>query len=177
MVNLPNALTLIRILIIPLFILLLLSPTPEKEFLAAVIFSIASLTDWLDGFIARKSSKVTKLGMILDPIADKLLIAAALILLVDMLRIPAWMAVVIIGRELAVSGLRAVALSKDIVIPAESGGKYKMVTQIVAVLFLLLGYEIYGISFLTIGMIALWISMIFGIISGIGYFVSFWRQA
>lgn len=174
--NLPNAITLIRILLIPIFIVLLISPTPSKSVAAAIVFSFASFTDWLDGYIARKSGQVTKLGILLDPIADKLLIATALILLVDMNRISSWIAVVIIGRELAVTGLRAIAFSKDIIIPAEIGGKIKMTVQILAIILLLIDGAYSGMNLFLFGTLSLWFAMILSLFSGIRYFVSFWKQ-
>jgi CDP-diacylglycerol--glycerol-3-phosphate 3-phosphatidyltransferase len=174
--NLPNTITLLRILLIPIFILLLISPNPFKAISAAIVFALASLTDWLDGYIARRSGQITKLGILLDPVADKLLIAAALILLVDMDRIPSWIAVVIIGRELIVTGLRAIALSKGIVIPAEMAGKIKMTSQISAIILLLIDNKPLGIDLFLIGTVALWIAMILAILSGIRYFITFWKQ-
>lgn len=174
--NLPNAITLLRILLIPIFVFLLVSPSSFKAAVAAIVFGLASLTDWLDGYIARRSGQITKLGMLLDPVADKLLIAAALILLVDMNRIPSWIAVVIIGRELVVTGLRAIALSKGIVIPAEMAGKVKLIAQISAIILLLINGRLLGIDLLLIGMGALWIAMILAVLSGIKYFITFWRQ-
>lgn len=174
--NLPNTITLLRILLIPIFILLLISPNPLKAIVAAIVFGLASFTDWLDGYVARKSGQITKLGILLDPIADKLLIAAALILLVDMNRIPSWIAVVIIGRELGVTGLRAIALSKDIVIPAEMAGKIKMIAQISAVILLLVDGRFMGVDLFLIGTVALWIAMILSLLSGIRYFITFWGQ-
>lgn len=174
--NIPNTITLLRILLIPVFILLLISPNPFKALAAAVVFTIASLTDWLDGYIARKSGQVTKLGILLDPIADKLLIAAALILLVDMDKIPSWIAVVIIGRELAVTGLRAIALSRGSVMPAETAGKVKMFSQILSIILLLIDGKYLGINLFVIGSVSLWIAMVLSLSSGIRYFISFWRQ-
>ncbi len=174
--NLPNAITLFRILLIPIFILLLISPNPIKALTAAIVFGLASLTDWLDGYIARRSGQITKLGILLDPVADKLLIAAALILLVDMDKIPSWIAVVIIGRELGVTGLRAIALSRGNVMPAETAGKIKMIAQILAIILLLIDSRYSGLDLFFIGTVALWISMILSLLSGIRYFISFWRQ-
>jgi len=174
--NLPNSITLLRILLIPIFILLLVSPTPLKAVTAAIVFCLASLTDWLDGYIARKSGQITRLGILLDPIADKLLIVAALILLVDMNRIPSWIAVVIVGRELGVTGLRAIAFSKGIVIPAETAGKIKMIAQILAIILLLIKGRLMGLNLFLVGTVALWIAMVLSLLSGIRYFVIFWRQ-
>lgn len=174
--NLPNAITFLRILLIPVFVFLLISPNPMQAIAAAFVFGLAALTDWLDGYIARRSGQITKLGILLDPIADKLLIAAALILLVGMDRIPSWIAVVIIGRELGVTGLRAIALSKGNVIPAEMAGKIKMIVQIMAIILLLIDGRYLGLNLFLIGTVALWISMILSLLSGIRYFITFWKQ-
>ncbi|KPK43987.1 MAG: CDP-diacylglycerol--glycerol-3-phosphate 3-phosphatidyltransferase, partial [Nitrospira bacterium SM23_35] len=130
--NLPTILTLSRIVLIPVFVLTVYM----RPFWGALIFGIASLTDFLDGYLARRSGDITKFGIILDPIADKFLIISALIVLVDMARLPAWIAITIIAREFLVTGLRVVALSKDIVIAAELGGKIKTTAQIIAILCL-----------------------------------------
>ena len=177
MVNLPTIITFSRILLIPFFILV----AATKPLLGTLIFAFASATDLLDGYIARRSKQVTKLGVLLDPLADKLLVIAALIVLVDMGIVHAWMAIVIITREFLVTGLRFVALSKDIVIPAEVGGKIKMVTQISAILTLFINYSNYyhsyvGVDLYGIGMTLLWISMLIGVISGVQYFILFWRR-
>lgn len=148
----------------------------KKPLLGAVLFSIASLTDLLDGYIARKTQQVTKLGILLDPIADKLLVISALILLVDMATIPAWIAIIIIVREFTVTGLRIGALSKDIVIPAEMGGKIKMGSQIASIIVLFLDRTFIDIDFYVLGIALLWIAMVLGIISGVQYFILFWKR-
>ncbi len=149
---------------------------PEQPFLGAILFSIASLTDLLDGYVARKRGQVTKAGILLDPIADKLLVISALIIFVDMETIPAWIAIVIIAREFIVTGLRIVALSKDMLIPAEMGGKIKMGCQIAAILILFLDRTFIGIDLYAVGLTLLWIAMALGVISGIQYFVLFWKR-
>jgi len=136
--NLPIALTLGRIILVPLIIVFLISSSRVHALIAAVIFIAASLTDWLDGRMARRWNQVTRLGTLLDPVADKLLVAAALVALVQVDMIDAWVAVVIIGRELAVTGLRGVALSMGIVIPASPLGKAKTASQYVALTILIL---------------------------------------
>jgi CDP-diacylglycerol--glycerol-3-phosphate 3-phosphatidyltransferase len=142
----------------------------------AFIFAVASITDYLDGYFARQSGKVTKLGVILDPLADKFLVVSALIVLVDMERLPAWIAIVIIVREFLVTGLRAVALSKNVIIPSEMGGKMKTFTQIMAILCLILMGSIFDIDLYDIGIILIWISLALSVISGIQYTLSFWRR-
>lgn len=177
--NLPNTLTTIRILIIPIFIIVYTfpsPPSPERSILAAFLFVIASITDWLDGYLARKRGQVTKFGKLFDPIADKLLISAVLILLVNLQKASAWIVIVIIGRELAVTGLRAVASSEGIIMPAEETGKYKMITQIAALLLLIINYNAGYIDFHLVGTYILWIAMILGLISGGNYFIKFWSR-
>jgi len=172
LINLPILITFSRILIILPFILV----APEHPFLGAILFSIASLTDLLDGYIARKRKQVTKLGILLDPIADKLLVISALILFVDMEMIPAWIAIVIIAREFIVTGLRFVALSKELVMPAEMGGKLKVTAQISSIIVLFLDRTISSIDLFSLGILLLWIAMILGVISGVQYFILFWKR-
>src|SRR4029434_1187632 len=137
-VNVPIALTLVRIVLVPLVIVFLISSDRVHVLIAAVIFLAASLTDWLEGLSARRTNQVTRLGTLLDPVADKLLVAAALLSLVQVDMVPAWRALSIIGRELAVTGLRGVALSMGVLVPASKLGKLKTVTQYVAVTLLIL---------------------------------------
>lgn len=170
-VNLPNSLTLLRIFLVPFLVVVLLTKFDGKEYVGLAIFLIAGLTDFLDGFFARRFKKITRLGMLLDPIADKLLISAALISLVEIGLAPAWMIVIIIGREFAVSGLRSIASQQGVTIPASPLGKGKTVTQVIAIALLILGYEL-G-EFMFVGKIALWAVMIFALVSGIDYFLKF----
>ncbi|MFZ3136481.1 MAG: CDP-diacylglycerol--glycerol-3-phosphate 3-phosphatidyltransferase [Thermodesulfovibrionales bacterium] len=170
--NLPTALTLSRIILIPVFMFTVyLHPL-----FGAFIFSIASLTDFLDGYLARRSGDITKFGIILDPIADKFLVISALIVLVDMERLAAWIAITIIVREFLVTGLRVVALSKDIVIPAEIGGKIKTTIQIIAILCLILGRSIFNIDLYDIGLVLIWAALFLSIISGVQYTISFGKK-
>src|SRR5919112_3540736 len=131
--NLPNVLTLLRILLVPVLVVALLEATPNGSWVAAAVFAVAALTDGLDGYIARSRRSITTFGKVMDPIADKLLIAAALITLVSLDRVVAWVAMVIIAREFAVSGLRIAAGQQGVVIPASPLGKLKTVAQIVAI--------------------------------------------
>ncbi|HXX57669.1 MAG TPA: CDP-diacylglycerol--glycerol-3-phosphate 3-phosphatidyltransferase [Thermodesulfovibrionales bacterium] len=170
--NLPTLLTLSRIVLIPFFIMV----TPYHPFLGALIFGIASITDFLDGYLARKTGQITKFGIILDPIADKFLVISALILLVDMARLSAWIAIIIIVREFLVTGFRAVALSKDIVIAAEMGGKLKTTAQIASILCLILDGSVLGVDLYGAGVVLIWIALVLSIISGIQYTVSFWKS-
>jgi len=176
-VNFPTIITFSRILIIVPFIWV----ASRNPLLGAILFAIAAVTDFLDGYLARRSQQITKTGILLDPIADKLLVIAALIVLVDMELVPAWIAIVIIAREFVITGLRVVALSKDILIPAEMGGKIKVVAQISSILVLLLDKDSLFKSYINIdlygiGITLLWIAMILSVISGIHYFILFWKK-
>ncbi len=170
--NLPTALTLSRIILIPIFIFIVY----QHPFWGVAVFSIASLTDFLDGYLARRSNQITKFGIILDPLADKFLVISALVVLVDMGRLSAWIAIVIIVREFFVTGLRVVALSKNIVIPAEMGGKLKTTSQIIAILCLIIDRSIFDIDLYDIGIIFIWIALVLSVISGVRYTVSFWKK-
>lgn len=175
--NIPNMLSISRIVAVPIFIVLMLDPTPVRALIAGIVFSVASATDWLDGYLARKWGQVTKIGKLLDPVADKILVASALIMLVDIARIPAWIAIVIIGREMAITGLRAMAASEGIIIPAENMGKYKVGAQITAVLCLVLDYHL-GTEWISdFGRLALWLAMVLAVYSGMQYVVNYWRKA
>ena len=176
--NLPNALTVLRIFLVPVLVVVLLTRarTDEGLMLGMGIFGLAVLTDYLDGYFARRRNQVTKLGILLDPIADKLLTAAAFLSLVEMDAVPAWMVMIILGRELAVTGLRNVAAGWGHLIPASGLGKAKMVAQVVAIFLLLLGRHP-RLPFLHApAMAALWVVVVLAIVSGLDYFVSFWRE-
>ncbi len=164
--NLPNKLTLTRVLIVPVLVVVLL--TKLSEWLAVAIFLVAALTDFIDGYLARSRKQVTVLGKLMDPIADKLLIAASLISLVEIGQAPAWLVVIIVGREFAVNGLRAVAASQNVIIPAGTLGKAKMVAQVIAVPLLILDVQV---SEYNIGLLVLWVTMLITLWSGIDYFV------
>ncbi len=135
--NLPNALTLVRILLVPVLVVALTVETPHGSTIAAVVFAVAALTDGLDGYIARSRQTVTTFGKVMDPVADKLMIAAALIALISLDRLAAWVGMLIIAREFAVSGLRIAAGQQGVVIPASGLGKLKTIVQVVAVLALI----------------------------------------
>lgn len=176
--NLPNMLTLGRILLIPVFVIVFMAPTPDRSLLAAVIFTVAAVTDLLDGYIARRTGQVTKLGKLLDPIADKMLVLSALILLVNIDRVSALVALLIIARELAVTGIRAIAAGERLIIAAETTGKYKMALQVVAIVLLILegtGLAEFGNMHLA-GTGTLYLSLVLGYVSGGQYVWSFWRQ-
>ena len=176
--NLPNLLTLVRILLIPVFIILFATPTPDQSVIAAVIFAVAAATDGLDGYIARRTGQVTKLGKLLDPIADKLLVLSALILLMNVERVSALVVLLIVARELAVTGIRAIAAGEGMIIPAETTGKYKMALQVVAIILLILegtGLAELGNMHLA-GIFTLYLSLVLGYISGGQYVWNFWKQ-
>jgi CDP-diacylglycerol--glycerol-3-phosphate 3-phosphatidyltransferase len=177
-INLPNVLTLVRILLIPVFVMLLIDPTPDRALAAAIVFVVAAVTDLLDGYVARKTGQITKLGRLLDPIADKLLVLSALILLVQVDRVSALVAILIIAREVAVTGLRAIAASEGLIMSAEVTGKYKMALQVIAIVLLVLeGTVVETIGNLHLaGIVTLYLSLILGYVSGAQYVWSFWRQ-
>ncbi|MCA1958065.1 MAG: CDP-diacylglycerol--glycerol-3-phosphate 3-phosphatidyltransferase [Nitrospira sp.] len=176
--NLPNVLTLGRILLIPIFVLVFMEPTPDRSLLAAVIFTAAAVTDLLDGYIARRTGQITKLGKLLDPIADKLLVLSALILLVNVDRVGALVAILIIARELTVTGIRAMAAGERMIIAAQTMGKYKMALQVVAIVLLILDgtwLAEFGNVYL-VGTATLYLSLVLGYLSGWQYVRSFWKQ-
>ena len=169
--NLPNSLTLFRIFLVPFLVVVLL--TKYSNFLGLGIFLVAAITDFFDGYFARRMNKMTRLGALLDPIADKLLMSAAFISLVELGLARAWMVVIIIGREFAVSGLRSIASQQGVTIPASPLGKTKTFAQVVAISFLIVAYELGEFKF--IGELTLWVVMLFALVSGIDYFVKFSR--
>lgn len=183
--NLPNNLTMMRIAAIPAMVFLLFSPSKSSGFWAAAIFSAASATDWLDGYLARRMGIVTIFGKFLDPIADKLIVMSALIMLLPFNRVPAWMVLVILGREIIITGLRGIASTEGIVIQASDLGKYKTIFQITAIIGLLLHYEynwFFGIehpllhvSMHNAGMFFFWIATVLTIWSGIDYLAKFMK--
>lgn len=177
--NLPNAITLGRIFLVPLLVVVLLTNPKDVELfgmgqalLGGLIFAVASLTDWLDGFLARRRGQVTPFGQWMDPLADKLLVSAALISLVQMGVAPAWMVAVILGREYAVTVLRSIAHAKGHALPASPLGKLKMVAQVVAILVLILGQVHFG-SWVVIGHFALWVATAAALVSAVDYFRRF----
>lgn len=161
--NIPNILTLLRIIMIPIFYVVFFSDITNSSLFAALIFIVASLTDWLDGFLARKWSLVTNFGKIMDPLADKLLVMTALVCLLTSFRIPAWAVIVILAREMAITGLRIIAASEGVVVAADMLGKFKTVFQMVAIILLLLNNFI--------GIYMLYIAIFFTILSGIDYII------
>jgi CDP-diacylglycerol--glycerol-3-phosphate 3-phosphatidyltransferase len=178
-VNLPNSLTLARIVLVPLLVVVLLTTSKpwepfgvSKELLAAAIFAIASLTDWADGFLARRRKQVTGLGQWMDPLADKLLVTAALVSLAQMGLAASWMVVVILGREFAVTLLRAVAHARGQALPASPIGKFKMAAQVVAILALILAGRSDD-ALRAIGTGALWVATVAALVSAADYYRHF----
>jgi CDP-diacylglycerol---glycerol-3-phosphate 3-phosphatidyltransferase len=181
--NLPTWLTVTRIFLVPLLVVVILTKPQfsiagadiDNETLGVVVFLLAALTDFLDGYLARKRNEVTTLGKLLDPIADKLLMSAAFISLVEVGVAPAWMVVIVVGREFAVTGLRNVAISQGIAIGASIWGKYKTVSQVVAVVLLIIGRKYLGPYFF-LGQFALWAVVILAVLSAADYFLKFSRK-
>ena len=178
----PNVLTLFRIALVPLLVYLLRDPGRLAGALAASLFFLAALTDYLDGYLARKHGIVTTLGKFLDPLADKLIVVSALIMLAAMPcgepcvpRVPPWLVVLIVGRELAVTGLRGIASGEGITLGAEELGKYKMIFQTFAVSALLVHYRYLFVDFHTGGMYFLWLSVVLGLWSAVDYHVRVYR--
>ena len=190
--NLPNYITLTRIAAIPLLIWILCTPrfsgelSGEREILASTVFILASITDGIDGYLARKRGQITTMGMLLDPLADKLLIAAAFITLVQFnpVLVPAWMAVVIIGREFLVSGLRSIAASEGFTIQASELGKFKMLVQIISVVAVILArrwhewplFSGYIFPVYWIAWVAIWFMVLLSLVSALDYFIAFWSR-
>ncbi len=175
--NLPIGLTLSRIVLVPLLIVFLISSSRVNVLIAAAIFLLASVTDWLDGLIARRRNQVTTLGAMLDPVADKLLVAAALVSLLKIDKVAAWMVVVIIGRELAVSGLRAVAGTVGVIVPASRLAKWKTVLQYTAITMLIVEKGIDSPPFHALATGVLWAALVLTVVSGVDYFYRFFRKA
>ncbi|MFQ5669822.1 MAG: CDP-diacylglycerol--glycerol-3-phosphate 3-phosphatidyltransferase [Acidobacteriota bacterium] len=174
--NLPNAVTVFRIFLVPLLVVVLLTKDVldrDQDLLGLGIFLVAAFSDWLDGWLARHRGQVTTLGTLLDPVADKLLTSAAFISLVEMNLAPAWMVVIIIGREFAVNGLRTVASGQGVTIGASVWGKYKTLSQILAISLLILTGRL-G-EFRGMGEMALWLVMILAVLSAADYFYRFLR--
>jgi CDP-diacylglycerol--glycerol-3-phosphate 3-phosphatidyltransferase len=185
LLNLPNLLTLGRIACIPLMVVLLLFEGRGTSFAAAIIFSLAAITDWLDGYLARKWQVVTVLGKFLDPLADKLIVMAALIMLIPHGRVPAWAVFLLLAREIIITGLRSIASSEGIVIAASNLGKYKTILQMVAIIALLLHYDYYWffgvrnewlhVSMHRIGLVYFYFALVLTLWSGADYLAKFFK--
>ena len=167
----PNQLTLFRIAAVPVIIILMLFPNRICTLIAGLLFSAAAITDYLDGFLARKRGLVTTLGKVMDPVADKLLVSSAFIMLTALGWVPAWMACIIIGRELAVTGLRNIIAEKGEDLSASNLGKYKTGFQIAAIIPLMIHYRFLGLDVQVIGNLFLWGALVFTIWSGADYFI------
>lgn len=176
--NLPNSLTILRILLIPVFIWLYSHPSPARSLWAAIVFGAAALTDFLDGYLARRSGQITNLGKLLDPVADKLLVATGLILLVQVQLVSVWLAIIMIAREMLITGARVVAAKEGFVLPADSLGKLKVVGQIGGIVFLLLeGVWVHTAElFFAIGTILLYTALIFSLYSAWKYLVQIYKK-
>lgn len=167
----PNQLTLFRIAAVPIIIILMLFPNRICTLIAGLLFSAAAITDYLDGFLARKKGQVTTLGKVMDPVADKLLVSSAFIMLTSLGWVPAWMACIIIGREIAVTGLRNIIAEKGEDLSASNLGKYKTGFQIAAIIPLMIHFRFLGLDVQVIGNLFLWGALIFTIWSGVDYFI------
>jgi len=194
LLNAANILTFARIILVPAVLVLLwmikpelkeahwfsLNPPPAPSghnqlygIIAVILFTIAGLTDLLDGYLARKYQLVTNLGKLLDPLADKILVLGTMIILVEMNRLPGWMAVVVLSRELAVTSLRGAVGADGVVIPASSLGKYKTVFQDFSIGFIMLYYPVHGVNVYAVGMILFLLAVIFTLWSGVDYFIAY----
>ncbi|MBI4466849.1 MAG: CDP-diacylglycerol--glycerol-3-phosphate 3-phosphatidyltransferase [Acidobacteria bacterium] len=171
--NLPNSLTLVRIFLVPPLVVVLLTRVRDFELWGVLILLGAAVTDWLDGYFARRRQQITPLGVLLDPIADKLLISAAFIALVELGLAPAWMVVIVVGRELAVQGLRTIATAEGFAVAVSDLGKVKMVLQVCAASLLLLASRFPDLHL--VGTVALWLVVFFALVSAVRYFAEFWR--
>jgi CDP-diacylglycerol---glycerol-3-phosphate 3-phosphatidyltransferase len=182
LLNAPNLLTLGRVALIPLFLYLLSYENRRNSFLAAAIYSVAALSDWVDGWLARVSGKVTTLGKFLDPLADKVIVLSALVMLVRLGRAPVWVVVVILAREFLISGLRTIAVSEGLVIPASQRGKWKTSLQLTGIICLMLHYHfaidyLFGTAmtdFQTVGSALLYLSLVPAFVSAVEYVRAFY---
>ncbi len=172
--NIPNYLTLLRIISIPFILFPLQSGRPSSSLWAALIFSVSFLTDWLDGFIARKKNLVTKFGKIFDPLADKLLIGGSLIILIGLDWVAPWIGILLIGREIAITWLRSTLAGKGVIMASSYWGKYKTFFQAIALIPLMIHYTYWSIDFQFWGKIILWIALILTLWSGVLYFIKYY---
>jgi CDP-diacylglycerol--glycerol-3-phosphate 3-phosphatidyltransferase len=179
--NLPNMLTILRMAMIPIFVALIHEATPLSSLLAGSVFALAALTDVVDGFLARRWNMITVIGKLLDPLADKLIVAAALVMMTSLGRIPAWIVIVLLSREFLVSGLRQIAVSEGLVIAAGQEGKWKTSLQLSGIVALCVYYThpinllfgVYDVNFNTIGLVLIFMSMLFSLWSAAVYFRAF----
>jgi CDP-diacylglycerol--glycerol-3-phosphate 3-phosphatidyltransferase len=177
LLHVPNAITISRILLIPVFVVFFQAPTPGRSLAAAAVFGLAALTDAVDGYLARRWGHVTNLGKLLDPFADKLLVLTALFLLVDFDRVDAWLAIVLAGREFSITALRFAAAREGVTLAAETTGKYKMVMQVIAILLLIVDEAVPpALNFQLWGTVILWLSMVLSLVSAAQYCRQFVNQ-
>lgn len=175
--NLPNIITLIRISVVPFLFILLTEPGEFWSLILAILFALASITDMLDGYLARKYNMITTMGKFLDPLADKLIVNTAMILMIPIGRIPAWIVAVTIIRDLIVDGIRSIASSEGLYIQASTLGKQKTIAQLFAVTALMVWYPFFGVNSYIVGMALLYIALLLTIYSGLDYLVRFYRRA
>lgn len=176
-VNLPNTITMLRVTILPVLFLLLLQPNKLVSLIIAVLFALAALTDMLDGYIARRYKIVTKIGKLLDPIADKMIVSTAMVLMIPVGRIPAWIVAIIIIRDIAIDGIRHVASVGGLIISASRLGKYKTFTQEAAITALIIHYPLFGLDAHYVGLIILYVALALTVLSGVEYFFKFFKWA
>lgn len=175
--NLPNSITLLRLAVIPVLFLLSISPGRVLSMVIAVLFIIASITDLIDGYVARKYNIVTTMGKFLDPVADKLVVTTAMIMMIPIGRIPAWIVAIIIMRDLLVDGLRSIASADGLVIDASRLGKQKTLCQVIAVSALLIHYDtVFGIDAHAVGIVVLYLALVLTVWSGADYFIKFYAR-
>jgi CDP-diacylglycerol--glycerol-3-phosphate 3-phosphatidyltransferase len=175
--NLPNTISLIRISVVPFLFILLTSPGEFWSLILAILFAVASITDMLDGFLARKYNMITTMGKFLDPLADKLIVNTAMILMIPIGRIPAWIVAITIIRDLIVDGIRSIASSEGFYIQASPLGKQKTIAQLFSVTALMIYYPFFGINSHLVGMVILYIAFLLTLYSGVDYFIKFYRRA
>jgi CDP-diacylglycerol---glycerol-3-phosphate 3-phosphatidyltransferase len=175
--NLPNIITLMRISVVPFLFILLTEPGEFWSLILASLFAIASLTDMLDGYLARKYNMITTMGKFLDPLADKLIVNTAMILMIPIKRIPVWIVAITIIRDLIVDGIRSIASSEGLYIQASPLGKQKTIAQLFAVTALMIHFPIFGIDSQFVGKVILYIAFVLTIYSGADYFIKFYRRA
>ncbi len=175
--SLPNSITLARISVIPFLFFLLAAPGPFWSLVLAASFVLAALTDFLDGFVARRYNMITTMGKFLDPLADKLIVNSAMILMIPIGRIDAWIVVIIIVRDFIVDGIRSIASSEGIYIQASILGKQKTLAQIIAVTALMIHYPFLGLDAHAVGTMILYVALLLTIYSGLDYFIKFYKGA
>lgn len=171
-INLANKITISRIIMVPIFIVVLLSPlipSPLNRYIAVTIFIIASLTDALDGYIARSRNMITNFGKFMDPLADKLLVTSALISMIELGLLPAWVVIIITAREFIITGFRTIAASNNVVLAASWWGKLKTISQMLMIIFILIGFQ--GVIFEAVNSLLVVLAVTFTVVSGVDYIV------